>query len=499
MWCIIEAELWEEGILMIKRVLSFALVIITALSLPLSFASAAGKMKIAPKGVSAPASPGTEVKVPVYFTNNPGYGFGYVEMKWDKTKLEFMDIKYSKLAPAQSSAAPIYKDGWYKISFGDQLARENYKGDGVAFTLIFKVADSASAGDTKVEIYAPELYDWELNEISADTAASVVKLTGNSSGKSPASSNKSNNYKTDDKSRASSADKSSKSGGSGASGLKNEDKKAEKTKIILAAETVGVEKKSGAQVKLPVRFSENTGYAFGTVTAKWDNSALTLTDIEYSKLAPKQAYSNPVKNNGSFIIMFGNEAAVQNFTGKGTAFTLVFKVNDSAEARKYDISLEKTEAYTYDLKEVDAQAVKGSVNIVDGSHKHTLEKIAKAEPTCEADGTEEYYICTACGMKFSDNDGKHAVDSPKTVPALGHSLKYDEEKKLYVCERCGKTFEDKEGKTEIGGTISSTSDSAQGGFPFVPVIIGGGIVLAAGAAAGIVIYRRNKLKSGEKQ
>ena len=53
-------------------------------------------------------------------------------------------------------------------------------------------------------------------------------------------------------------------------------------------------------------------------------------------------------------------------------------------------------------------------------HTHTLIKKDKIEPTCETDGTEEYWICYECGKMFSDESGTTEITTPATIAKLGH-------------------------------------------------------------------------------
>lgn len=490
---------------MIKRVISAVTVVLTALSVFAFPAGAAAKMNIEAKSVSAPATSGTTVKVPISFKNNPGYGFGYVVVQYNNTVLELTDVTYTKLAPAQASAAPIINKGLYKVSYGDLLARENYNGNGEAFTLVFKTTDSAVPGNYKIKLSEPEVYDKDIVEIEAQATSAEVKLTGESKQKQQSSQKtESKSQKTDNKSSQSpEIGKSEKSASNPAAGSgekaaqqsvfdKQEEKAAENSKLVIAADTAAAELKTGSKIKVPVRFSENTGYAFGSVTAKWDKSVLTLKDVEYTSLAPKQIHENPVENSGSYRVMFGKENTTKNLNGTGTAFTLVFTVNGSAKAGKYSIELSNAEAYTGGLQTVNARAASGIVNIVDKNHKHTLTKIAAVEPECEKEGAEEYYLCTECSMKFSDQDGKNRIYAPKAVKATGHSLKYDESKKLYVCEKCGKTFEDNKAEYKAEKT-DSTADS-KGGFNPLPVIIICSAAVAAGGAAAVYFVKKKKAK-----
>ena len=339
---------------MIKKVLSVSMVIITALSMITFSANAAGNMKLEAKSVSASAESGTEVKVPVSFINNPGYGYGYISVTWNHSALELKGVNYTKLAPAQASAAPIENKGWYKVSFGDMLSHDNFKGNGEAFTLVFKVTGKAAAGKYKIDLQEPEVYDKDIVEIEAEASAAEVTLTGGSDKKSQ-SSEKKTEEKTTQKATQKPAEQSK---------TDNSSKQSSKeSKVKIAAEKPASNAKNGSIVKVPVYFTENTGYSFGSLTAKWDKTALILTDIEYTDLAPEPQHNIPIENNGSFHVLFGKENATENITGTGTAFTLVFKVADAEKAKTSEVSFSDLELLTHDLQEVKAESDKSGITI----------------------------------------------------------------------------------------------------------------------------------------
>ena len=132
---------------------------------------------LAAQNVTADLKAGDLVKVPVNIVNNPedGYEYGYVTVDWNKDALELTSIEYNDaLAPAQGSAAPINNSGTYKVSFGDQTHLETFKGDGEAFKFVFKITDAAAAVKYDVTLSAPEVYDFDINEIVADTVNGSV-------------------------------------------------------------------------------------------------------------------------------------------------------------------------------------------------------------------------------------------------------------------------------------------------------------------------------------
>ncbi len=417
---------------MIKRVLTFALLIITAVSTASFSASAAENMTIGAKSVSAPANPGTEVKVPVSFKNNPGYGFGYITVTWNQSVLELTGVNYTKLAPAQASAAPISNKGLYKVSYGDMLSRDNFTGNGEAFTLVFKTTASASAGKYKIELKEPEIYDKDIVEIKAEASSAEVTLTGGSSNKAQPQA-KNTEEKATEKETQKPAGQSKSNGGSNQS--------SKESKVNISVDKPAANVKTGDTVRIPVRFTENTGYSFGSVVANWDKSALALTKIEYTGLAPEPEHNIPVENNGSFHILFGKENATENITGTGTAFTLVFKVADAEKAKNAKVTFSDLELFTHDLSEVKV-------------------------------GSEDSSVITE--DKKTEN---------KTVP-----------KGTGVNPSAGGAAEDKLSAGKSGG---ATADSKSGGSPVIFIILG--LIAAAVIAIAVINYNRRKNNAAEPE
>ena len=130
--------------------------------------------------VTAEPVPGTEVKVPVDFGKNPGYGYGYVRANWDVNQLVLQNVEYNNaLAPAQASAAPINPAvGSYKVSFGDMMTLTPFEGTGTAFTLVFKVADTATEGNVAITLTEDEVYTVNIETIdSAVNNGKVILAT----------------------------------------------------------------------------------------------------------------------------------------------------------------------------------------------------------------------------------------------------------------------------------------------------------------------------------
>ena len=104
--------------------------------------------------------------------------------------------------------------------------------------------------------------------------------------------------------------------------------------------------------------------------------------------------------------------------------TLTAKANDgyvfkewqviSGGAVPADASASAT-SFVMPKADVEIKAVFESV------HSHTLVKTGRVDPTCEKEGTEEYWTCSECGEIFSDAAGTDEIETPAVIPALGHN------------------------------------------------------------------------------
>ena len=103
-------------------------------------------------------------------------------------------------------------------------------------------------------------------------------------------------------------------------------------------------------------------------------------------------------------------------------------------------------------KTQDGKEDRKTINLV---IEHSLEHHEHKEPTCEEDGSKEYYYCEECNLYFLDNAHKVQIDkNDLVIPALGHDEEVigaipstcTEEGKTesIICKRCGKTIKEGE-------------------------------------------------------
>lgn len=148
---------------------------------------AAGSFTLEVGSVTAELKAGETVEVPITATANSGYVAGVLDVSWDKTALELTDVKYSQtLAPKGNSAPiPTNNPGKYTIDFGNNVATENYTGTGEFFKLVFKITDTAAAGDHAISLSGFQIYDFDINELTVTSNPGKVTLTGGSSAVKP--------------------------------------------------------------------------------------------------------------------------------------------------------------------------------------------------------------------------------------------------------------------------------------------------------------------------
>lgn len=103
--------------------------------------------------------------------------------------------------------------------------------------------------------------------------------------------------------------------------------------------------------------------------------------------------------------------------------TLTAKPDEGYEFKEWQVisggallsdSSASTTAFEMPKADVEIKAV------FETTHKHTLVKTDKVDPTCEESGTEAYWTCSECGKMFSDAAGTNEIEAPAKIAATGH-------------------------------------------------------------------------------
>ena len=121
-------------------------------------------------------------------------------------------------------------------------------------------------------------------------------------------------------------------------------------------------KTSDAEVQVPIKATKNDGFGSGIITIEWDKDKLELTGVDYSSLAPNNQ-SAPVSNKGTYKIAFGDDYATKDFTGKGTFFTLTFKIPSGSAVGEIPVKIVATDIQDSDVEDLDVTVKNGSVTL----------------------------------------------------------------------------------------------------------------------------------------
>ena len=105
------------------------------------------------------------------------------------------------------------------------------------------------------------------------------------------------------------------------------------------------------------------------------------------------------------------------FSNSLRAFAVKTRLDDSFETGEIPMTLsEDGTAILLTVNEPRDFCIAGNSN----AHVHQLTAVDRVEPTCTESGTEAYWECAECGMRFSDAAGKNAISEPAVIPASGH-------------------------------------------------------------------------------
>lgn len=121
--------------------------------------------------------------------------------------------------------------------------------------------------------------------------------------------------------------------------------------------TLTVESKScsvGSIVRIPIVISDNPGIASILLTITYDESALTLIEIEDTKIISGGNHSSTLKS--PYQLSWMNQTMKENITENGIIAILVFEIDKDADVGDYDIKL-SYDFEDYDIVDADMEAV----------------------------------------------------------------------------------------------------------------------------------------------
>ena len=146
--------------------------------------------------------------------------------------------------------------------------------------------------------------------------------------------------------------------------------------VVVGEKTV----EAGKQVSVPIMLENNSGLASAKIKVTFDESVLTLVEVQDTGLLPGQTH-RPDLNN-PYPLSWSNDLATANITANGTIAMLVFQVAEDAAEGTYPIYVDCEEILDCNMKNVHFAAVNGAVTV--GKQEPT--KVEQLE--YETDGEE---------------------------------------------------------------------------------------------------------------
>ena len=226
--------------------------------------------------VSSPeALPGETVEVDVSVKNNPGISSAEFKPVYDSTVLELIDIKLNSMVFI----------GYIELTENNEIllaedALANKICDGVLFTLVFRVLDTAEAGESEITLSYEEgfIHNRNRDELKVNIESGSVGIN------SPAI-------------------------------------KVSSSEVI-----------PGETFEVDVSLENNPGISAVTLTSVYDDTALELIDVELNKT---DFYGIMELTPSNKVVLAFSENKISN----GVLFTLVFRVLDTAKAGTSEVTL----------------------------------------------------------------------------------------------------------------------------------------------------------------
>jgi len=158
-------------------------------------------------------------------------------------------------------------------------------------------------------------------------------------------------------------------------------------------------------------------------------------DLVIDNLSDIAAVNKAIRDHVELVTEEGN-TTVEVFLDKGTILSVgeskvellkEVKITVSVSPEAFEGELAKLRDSDNLVNAVFQLAVKalgeveGKDTVVKFEYGHKMTKTEQVNPTCTEEGTEEYWTCEICGRMFSDEAGKHEIEAPVAIEALGHN------------------------------------------------------------------------------
>lgn len=209
------------------------------------------------------------------------------------------------------------------------------------------------------------------------------------------------------------------------------------------------------QVKVQIAVKNNPGITSIRVLTTYDNSALTLSSIEFGKDI-KNDCTQPQRLESPVFLLWCN--AIEDINDDFVLATLTFKVSESAKAGTtypIEITYDPDEIYNVYFDNVEFAVENGGIAIEAAKCTHpNKEEISEVPATCKATGTKAHSKCKDCGKLFLNGEEVSEADLAIAINPDNHTGKTEirnakpatEDAEGYTgdtyCVDCGKKIKD---------------------------------------------------------
>lgn len=160
------------------RLFSLVLSMILVTSLLSPTAQAAGGTGVIAVS-DAQGAPGETVTVAITMEDNPGIIAAAMEVVYDHTRLELLQVEDANLLKEPTFGASVEQYPYY-LSWNDALASGNHTDDGLLVTLTFAILEDAQPGTAEIALSgdANDLFNWDLDNVPFLFRGGTVTVTG---------------------------------------------------------------------------------------------------------------------------------------------------------------------------------------------------------------------------------------------------------------------------------------------------------------------------------
>ncbi|MBQ6438584.1 MAG: leucine-rich repeat protein [Mogibacterium sp.] len=200
-----------------------------------------------------------------------------------------------------------------------------------------------------------------------------------------------------------------------------------------------------------VEYSNNVDAGEATIICKAAGKLTGTVEIHFNILKAQNEWTEELTCSDTTTDFTPEPKAVAKFGDVSYVFSNAEdgEYTDTVPEAAGEYYVKAVVADTDNYSGLESAAVKFSITVDLCKDGHDIEKVEAAEPTCAAEGNEEYYRCKRCGKPFADENGEVELEAAPVIAKTAHV--FDEGavtteptctepgEKTYTCTVCGGT------------------------------------------------------------